>query len=199
MNKLKLTCGLILLLVLSSGCIDEKPAPINQTTPETTPMETKAPSTAKFSLTSTVFQQGENIPTKYTCDGKDVSPLLSWGSPGKGAKSLALIVDDPDAPDGVFTHWVLFNLPADTSSLPEGVLKLDRLESGGIHGVNDFGEKGYNGPCPPAGKPHTYRFILYALDAELNLKSGATKDDVMKAMEGHVLSKAELDGKYGTS
>lgn len=199
MNKVKLACGLILLLVLSSGCVDKKAAPFgNQSAPEATPMETKAPSTAKFSLASQVFKEGENIPTKYTCDGKDVSPPLSWGSPDAGTKSLALIMDDPDAPGGVFTHWVLFNLPANITSLPEGVPKLDRLESGGIQGVNDFGEKGYSGPCPPAGKSHTYRFILYALDAELILKPGATKEEVLKAMEGHVLGKVELDGKYRT-
>jgi Raf kinase inhibitor-like YbhB/YbcL family protein len=147
-----------------------------------------------FSLTSQGFQQGGTIPAKYTCDGKDVSPPLSWGTVPDGAKSLALIVDDPDAPGGIFTHWVLFNLPSNMMGLPEEVLKLERLDGGGIQGKNDFGKVGYNGPCPP--KLHTYRFILYALDAELNLKPRATRQGVLNAMEGHVLGKAELDGKY---
>lgn len=104
-------------------------------------------------------------------------------------------MDDPDASAGVFTHWVLFNLPANKTDLPEDVPKFNRLEGGGIQGKNDFGRIGYNGPCPP--KRHTYRFIVYALDAELNLKPGATRQEVLKAMEEHVLSKIELDGKYG--
>ncbi len=109
---------------------------------------------------------------------------------------MALILDDPDAPGGIRTHWVLFNIPSDVRSLPEGVPKLDRLECGGISGVNDLDEIGYNGPCPPPGKPHTYRFILYALDTELHLSSGATKDEVIKAMEGHVVEKTGLNGEY---
>ncbi len=149
-----------------------------------------------FSLTSKGFSQGDMIPSKYTCDGEDVSPQLSWGKVPEGAKTLALIVDDPDAPRGIFTHWVLFNIPPGAAGLPEGVPKMERLAGGGIQGKNDFGEKGYNGPCPP--KRHTYRFILYALDAELNLKPGASRQEVLKSMEGHIVAKAELDGKYGT-
>ncbi len=181
MTPMKLSRGLLLIFVLSAGCIGEKSPNRDRT--------------EKFSLTSQVFQQGGTIPAKYTCDGKDVSPPLSWEMVPDGAKSLALIVDDPDAPGGIFTHWVLFNLPAASRSLPEGVPKLDRLDGGGIQGKNDFGKKGYNGPCPP--RLHTYRFILYTLDSELNLKPGASRQEVLKAMEGHVLAKAELDGKYG--
>ena len=196
-NKIKLTCGLVVLLILISGCVDEEPIQNGaQTTLETTPKETKAPSTVKFSLTSQGFQEGENIPIKYTCDGDDKTPPLSWEAPPDNTKSMALILDDPDAPGGVFTHWVLFNLSSDVRSLPEGVPKLDRLENGGIQGVNDFDEIGYNGPCPPPGKPHTYRFILYALDTELNLSPGATKDEVIKAMEGHIVEKTGLNGEY---
>ena len=151
--------------------------------------------TENFSLTSKVFKQGDMIPSKYTCDGEDVSPPLSWGNVPGGTKTLALIVDDPDAPGGIFTHWVLFNLPVTLTSLPEGVPGLDRLDNGGTQGKNNFGRKGYGGPCPP--KRHTYRFILYALDTELTLKPGATRENVLKAMEGHILTRAELDGKYG--
>ncbi len=193
MNEVKLACVSILLLVLSLGCLGEK-APIQTGAP----LETaKVPETAGSSLASQGFENGGSIPIKYTCYGKDLSPPLSWGTPNASTKSLVLIVDDPDAPGSVFTHWILFNLPADVGSLPEGVPKLDRLENGGLQGVNDFKEKGYSGPCPPPGKPHTYRFILYSLDAVLNLDSGATREEVLKAMEGHVLTKAELDGKYG--
>ena len=151
--------------------------------------------TEKFSLNSKGFKQGDMIPSKYTCDGEDVSPPLSWGIVPDGTKTLALIMDDPDAPGGIFTHWVIFNLPATVTNLPEGVPRLDRLDGGGIQGKNDFGRKGYGGPCPP--KRHTYRFILYALDTELTLKPGATRENVLKAMEGHILARAELDGKYG--
>jgi len=181
MTTMKLSPGLLLVFVSSAGCIGEKSQVQDRT--------------EKFSLTSQGFQNGGTIPAKYTCDGKDISPPLSWGTVPDGAKSLALIVDDPDAPGGIFTHWVLFNLPATTRSLPEGVPKLDRLDGGGIQGMNNFDKKGYNGPCPP--KLHTYRFILYALDFELDLKPGVTRQEVHKAMEGHVLAKAELDGKYG--
>lgn len=163
-----------------------------------TPQETQTPSNAQFLLMSQRFQEGEDIPIKYTCDGEDKSPPLSWEAPPTHTKSVALILDDPDAPGGVFTHWILFNLPYDVRSLPEGVPKLNKLGNGGIQGVNDFGEIGYNGPCPPPGKPHTYMFILFALDTELNLGSGATKDELMEAMEGHILEKTGLNGKYGT-
>ncbi len=152
--------------------------------------------TDNFRLRSPGFKQGDAIPSKYTCDGEDVSPQLSWGKVPDGAKTLTLITDDPDAPRGIFTHWVLFNLPSNMTGLPEDVPKIDRLGGGGIQGKNDFGRIGYNGPCPP--KKHTYRFILYALNVELKLKPGTTRLDVLKAMEGHVLSKTELDGKYGT-
>jgi Raf kinase inhibitor-like YbhB/YbcL family protein len=183
LTSMKFARGIILVFVLSAGCIREDAQVKDRTTSE------------NFSLTSKGFKQGDMIPSKYTCDGKDVSPPLSWGIVPDGTKTLTLIVDDPDAPGGIFTHWVLFNLPATVTNLPEGVPRLDRLDGGGIQGKNDFGGKGYNGPCPP--KRHTYRFILYALDTELTLKPGATRENVLKAMEGHILARAELDGKYG--
>ena len=205
LNAMKFARGLILVFVLSAGCIGDKTSENErissvqeETTPEMTGQGVQAtPSTtAGFSLTSQGFQDSGFIPAKYTCDGKDVSPPLSWSVP-EGTKSLALIMDDPDAPGGVFSHWVFFNLPGSVRSLPEGVTKADRPDTGGIQGLNDFGEKGYKGPCPPAGEPHTYRFILYALDAELDLRTAASRGDVIDAMQGHVLNKAELDGKYG--
>ena len=148
-------------------------------------------------LYSRSFAAGGNIPQKYTCDGEDVSPELHWDEPPAGTKSFALIADDPDAPGGTWVHWVLFNLPAQTRSLPEGVPKMDSLENGAAHGRNDFRKIGYGGPCPPPGKPHRYFFKLYALDTTLNLKPGATKADVERAMQGHILGQGEWMGKYG--
>ncbi len=202
-NTPKLSFGFILLFILSAGCAGEKKddgiSPVQYTdAPYVTGQGINVtPSTiAKFSLTSQVLQNGGFIPEKYTCDGTDVSPQLFWAMP-ENTKSLALIMDDPDAPGGIFSHWVLFNIPANVTSLPEGVPKVDRPDGLGIQGKNDFDNNGYDGPCPPAGKPHTYRFILYSLDAELNLKPGASKDEVEKAMEGHIINKVELNGKYG--
>lgn len=150
-----------------------------------------------FSISSPSFQNGKDIPKKFTCDGDDVSPALSWTDPPQGSKSLALIADDPDAPRGTWTHWVLFDLPPATSALPEGVPKVGELPGGGRQGVNDFHKLGYGGPCPPPGKPHRYFFKLYALDNKLNLKAGASKQEVEQSMQSHVLGKAEVMGKYG--
>lgn len=150
-----------------------------------------------FSFSSPAFKNGERIPVKYTCDDKDVSPPLSWSGFPEGTRSFALIMDDPDAVGAVFTHWVLFNLPGGVRELPEGLPKAGTLEGGGVHGGNDFGKVGYGGPCPPPGKPHRYRFRLYALDTELSLGVGSSKEEVLRAVEGHVLAMAELTGTYG--
>jgi len=147
-------------------------------------------------LTTAAFPAGGTIPKKFTCDGPDVSPALAWTDPPAETKSLALIVDDPDAPGRVWVHWVLYNLPAGTRKLPEGVGKDAELPDGSRQGLNDFRKIGYNGPCPPHGPAHRYFFKLYALDLKLNLKSGATKADVESAMKNHVLAQAELLGKF---
>jgi len=149
-----------------------------------------------FTLTSSDFQNGGDIPQKFTCKGADVSPELSWTNPPTGTRSFTLIADDPDAPAGTWTHWVLFDLPAQTSTLPEGVAKVDEVPDGGRQGRNDFRKIGYGGPCPPPGKPHRYFFKLYALDKALNLKPGASKQEVEQAMQGHVLGQAELVGRF---
>ena len=149
-----------------------------------------------LSLSSTAFKEGGQIPQKYTCDGQDVSPLLAWDEPPQGTKSFALIVDDPDAPVGVFTHWVLFNLPAIARQLPEAVPTQNQLQDGALQGKNDFRRIGYGGPCPPSGRPHHYRFILYALDKPLDLKAGASKKEVLDAMKGHLLAQGQLTGTY---
>jgi len=150
-----------------------------------------------FALTSKAFDHGGTIPKRFTCDGLDVSPALSWNEPPPGTKSLALISDDPDAPVGTWVHWVAFDIPAGTRELPEGVAKTADLPGGGKQGRTDFGRIGYGGPCPPPGKPHRYYFKLYALDTQLNLKPGSTKAGVESAMKGHILAQAELLGRYG--
>ncbi len=148
-----------------------------------------------FTLKS-VFADGERIPVKYTCDGEDSSPPLSWEGQPEGVVSYVLIVEDPDAPMGTFTHWVIYNIPGELTSLPEGVPKKKETEFG-LQGVNDFRRIGYGGPCPPPGKPHRYFFKLYALDSTLDLPPGARKGEVLRAMEGHVLAQTQLMGIYG--
>ena len=147
-------------------------------------------------LTSTAFKEGESIPAKYTCDEGNVSPALKWSGVPAGAKSLVLIADDPDAPVGTWVHWVLYDLPAGTSELAEDTPKSQYLAGGAKQGLNDFQRLGYGGPCPPPGKPHRYFFKLYALDTALELKPGATKKEVERAMEKHILAQAQLMGTY---
>jgi Raf kinase inhibitor-like YbhB/YbcL family protein len=147
-------------------------------------------------LTSSAFEPGATIPKKHTCDGPDVSPALAWGEAPAGAQSLALIMDDPDAPVGTWVHWVLYDLPASTRELAEGVPQQEVLASGAHQGRNDFKRIGYGGPCPPRGPAHRYFFKLYALNAKLGLKPGATKAEVEKAMQGKIAAQAELMGRY---
>ncbi len=149
-------------------------------------------------VTSGAFASGAGIPSKYTCDGADTSPALAWSGAPAGTAAFALIADDPDAPSGTWVHWVLFNLPASSTALPEGVAKTDAPAGlgGALQGRNDFRRVGYGGPCPPPGKLHRYFFKVYALDATLPLKAGATKQDVERAMRGHVLGEGSLMGTY---
>jgi len=150
-----------------------------------------------FILTTTAFKDGAPISGKHTCDGVDVSPPLAWSGAPAGTRSFALIADDPDAPGGTWVHWVLYNLPAEVSELPENIAKVESLDLGGARqGRTDFRRPGYGGPCPPPGPAHRYFFTLYALDARLELKAGAQKKDVEAAMQGHVLGSAQLMGTY---
>ena len=149
-----------------------------------------------FALRSNAFESGGEIPAKFTCSGADVSPALSWSEPPAQTQALAMIMDDPDAPVGVFTHWVLYNLGPQEKALQEGVPKTEQLPGGASQGRNDFRRIGYGGPCPPPGKPHRYFFKLYALDTKLNLKAGASKNELESAMKGHILGQAELMGKF---
>jgi len=150
----------------------------------------------KLVLASSAFRDGESIPTRHTCDGEDASPALNWSGAPVGARSLALICDDPDAPAGTWVHWVLYDLPSTVSELPEAIPSVESTPQGARHGTNDFGGFGYGGPCPPPGKPHRYFFKIYALDAQLNLKPGARKNDLVQAMQGHILAEGQLVGTY---
>ncbi len=150
-------------------------------------------------LKSSAFQNNQDIPRKYTCDGADVSPPLIWNNPPNGAKAFALICDDPDAPVGTWVHWVIYDVPADAKRLAERVPTQESLPNGAKQGVNDFKKVGYGGPCPPRGPAHRYLFKLYALDRLTTLKPCATKQQLLAAMEGHILSEAQLIGKYKSS
>ncbi len=148
-------------------------------------------------IQSSAFAEGQRIPKQFTCEGEDISPPLTWSAPPSGTKSLVLICDDPDAPMGTWVHWVVYGLPPSVASLPQSVPTKDDILGGGKQGRNDFGNIGYGGPCPPPGSPHRYFFKLYAVDMEPALSRGATKADVMKAIEGHILAEGKLMGKYG--
>lgn len=143
-----------------------------------------------LSITSSAFLSNETIPARYTCDGEDINPPLSFGGIPEKAKSLALIVDDPDAPVGNWNHWIFWNVNPEITEITE-----DSIPSGAVLGTNSFGRLTYGGPCPPPGT-HRYFFKLYALDSRLDLSEGSKKDDLEKATEGHILEKAELMGKY---
>lgn len=145
---------------------------------------------------SSDFASGEKIPKQFTCEGTDISPALSWNDPPAGTKSFALIVDDPDAPVGTWVHWVAYNLPATLRSLPQNFPKTEQSSDGTRQGLNDFQRVGYNGPCPPPGKPHRYFFKLYALDTALALNPRAPKKDLEAAMKGHILAQGEYMGRY---
>ena len=147
-------------------------------------------------LSSTAFKGGDKIPVKYTCDGQDISPPLVWGEPPQRTRTFALILDDPDAPGGVFTHWLLFNLPVNLRQLGESIPAQERLQNGALQGKNDFDRIGYGGPCPPRGPAHRYRFTLYALDEMLGAKPGASKKQVLDAMKGRILAQGQLAGTY---
>lgn len=149
-----------------------------------------------LALRSTAFRNGGEIPGRYTCSGANVSPALSWsGTPGS-ARSFALIVDDPDAPRGTWTHWLMWNLPASLFAVPEGMPSQWGTRNGVCQGRNDFGRVGYGGPCPPPGKPHRYDFRLYALDAMLELRAGSGRRDLERAMQQHIVERAEWMGTF---
>ena len=146
-------------------------------------------------LFTSAFREGGLIPTKYTCDGENVSPPLEWEGVPEGAQSLALIVDDPDAPSGVFVHWLLYDIPATENGVTEGIGVTSPRVGGGTQGKNGFGKTAWGGPCPPSGT-HRYYFHLYALDTTLGLPAGAARQEMESPMRGHVIAEAELMGRY---
>ena len=187
-RSLIIICAFLMLVFLS--CAKQR-KPIAQPPPANTPKEEKP----EIKLASTAFKEGQPIPRTYTCDGVNVSPPLEWSGVPKTAKTLAVICDDPDASPETWVHWVLYNLPADNIGMVESLPATEKLLAGGFQGTNDFKKIGYGGPCPPSGTHHYY-FKIYALDSELSLNAGATKAELLKAMEGHILLQGQLMGTY---
>lgn len=178
--------GLAVSLFVFSACTDR----------HSVQERVQAPMTLR--VTSTAFRHGEAIPARYTADGADVSPPLAWEGAPRGTRSFVLVCDDPDAPMGTWVHWVIYDLPATTTRLEEGVPAQRELPGGGRHGRNSWGRTAYGGPSPPSGT-HRYFFRVYALDTTLGLPPGKTKEEVLRAMEGHVLAQGELMGRYSRS
>lgn len=174
------------LLVLGSG-------PLSWSRPQTPPHSPPAAG-ADLNLTASSFRANGEIPARFSCDGDDTSPALSWSDPPAATKTFALAMIDPDASGGNFVHWIIYDLPASTRSLPEGVAQ-GADAAGGHQGTNGFGNLGYNGPCPPPGNGHRYVFHLFALDSALNLQH-ATVQDLQTAMKGHILARGEAVGFF---
>jgi Raf kinase inhibitor-like YbhB/YbcL family protein len=156
-----------------------------------------ASSEAAMQVQSNVISPGGKFPKRETCDGQDTSPQLAWSGAPPDTKTYALILDDPDAPSGTFTHWIVWNIPASAHELPENLPRKAELPDGTRQGRNDFGKIGYGGPCPPPGKPHRYFFRVYALDNAPPVKAGAGRGEVERALQGHILAQGELMGRYG--
>jgi Raf kinase inhibitor-like YbhB/YbcL family protein len=156
----------------------------------------EASAAGTLQISSSVVAPGDPIPSENTCTGANLSPPLSWSDVPAGTKSLALILADPDAPSGVFYHWVTYNLPPSSTGLPADAPRIAELSDGARQGVNSFGTIGYSGPCPPHGAPHHYHFRLFALDSKLDLSAGADAKELEAAMKGHTLASADLVGTF---
>jgi len=182
----------ITILLTVIACASGEPAETEKPGQAETKDTLKTGGEMTFELTSSGFNRGDTIPDKYTCTGEDISPALSWNDPPDSTVEFALICDDPDVPVGVWSHWIVYSIPVDVRGIPEGEKNIP-----GIEGKNDFGRTNYGGPCPPPGKPHRYFFTLYALDTKVDLKVGATRKEILAAIDGHIIAKAELMGFYG--
>jgi Raf kinase inhibitor-like YbhB/YbcL family protein len=197
------TILVLLVFITAPGCQEEEKTPETQPSeseaasePETAPEPEPPPKEIEMAITTAAFEYGETMPTQYGCNGQNISPALSWSGVPEGTQSFALIVDDPDAPAGTFTHWVIFNIPGSASELEEAIPANPQLTNGALQGKNNYDKIGYGGPCPPEGTKHRYYFVLYALDQTLDLDAGASKAQVLDAMQGHILAQAELMGTY---
>ncbi|MFN2576701.1 MAG: YbhB/YbcL family Raf kinase inhibitor-like protein [Pyrinomonadaceae bacterium] len=189
--NIKLRLIIPLMLLVLTGCESRSKTSLDNSAANSTP----SPIAGSIKLVSAGFTDGQPLPRQYTCSGVNVSPPLEWTGVPKSAKTVAIIADDPDAPSGTWGHWVVYNLPAETIGMVENLPATDDLKGGGFQGRNDFGNVGYGGPCPPSGT-HRYFFKIYALDNELTLKPGATKAELEKAMESHVVGQGQLMGTY---
>lgn len=150
-----------------------------------------------INLMSDVFEEGDRIPIKHTCDDTNISPPLRWSTLPERTISFAVLCEDPDAPAGIWTHWIIFNIPPNVMELPAGIKNEEKLENGIVQGVNDFGYTGFGGPCPPDGAEHRYYFRIYALDTTLNPGPGAKRKEFLKALNENVLDEGHLMGIYG--
>jgi Raf kinase inhibitor-like YbhB/YbcL family protein len=196
--RLSLPLACLALAALCMGGCGKPPATEAPALPPA-PGATKAPVAAGPSLSSSAFQEGQALPAKYTARGSNSSPPLTWaGACPAGTRVVALVMDDPDAPSGVFTHWLVYDMPASAKELPEAVDPDAQLpNNGGKQGTNDFGKLGYGGPDPPPGRVHHYHFTLYCLDAPTGLEPGQPRTEVRRALKGHILAQSELVGTYG--
>ncbi len=200
MIKCTWLCALM-ALVLAAGCSTAPQQPTLLPTAPAIATATASPPPpgsnppAPFELTSPAFENGGVIPKQFACTGSDISPELNWGDPPSGTQTFALIFDDPTFSPG-WVHWIVYNIPADARNLPENVSPGDQLTDGGLHGANSRGRLDYGGPCPPEGTTHTYVFSLYALDEFLDLEPGASKQELLAAMEGHVLAQIDLRASF---
>lgn len=201
MSPGKIYCLLSLLLAaMLTGCVSTTITPDRVLTDQPATAAPELPeteATMSLEITSDVFVNGQAIPAKYACTGRNISPPLAWNDPPPGTQSFALIMDDPDAPMGTWVHWVLYNISADARGLPEDLPVTGKnIDPEAIFvGKNSSGKIGYDGPCPPSGM-HRYYFRLYALDSLISLLPGATKEQVLKEMDGHILAQGELMGTF---
>jgi Raf kinase inhibitor-like YbhB/YbcL family protein len=197
--------GLLAVALLVAGCGSTAEAPTDETAGEESPTGEPAEDEGSvaegdgpFTFTAEGFGDGDAVPVRFTCEGEDVSPQLTWSGAPAGTRAFAIIVDDPDAPsDQPFVHFVLYDLPGGETGLEGAIPVASQPQAGGYQGKNDFGRTGWGGPCPPRGDgPHSYRFSLYALDAELGLNPGSSKDIVLQAADGHILELVQLVATY---
>ena len=181
---------LVIALVALAGCRGAQTGPL---------VDIQGQASKMLTVTIPAFKEGATIPTQYTCSGEDVSPALSWSGAPANTKAFALVFDDPDGANPAFTHWLLANIPAGTTSLAENAPRDETLSDGSIQGQNDFSKLGYGGPCPPPGDAHHYHFAIYALDMTLSLHPSFSKQQLASAMQGHTLAWGELVGLFARS